>query len=321
MDSAKELTSIEFCAGYGGIHLGLRRALPNLRSVAFSEIEAFACANLAAKMESGCVDAAPIWTDVTTFPGESFRGKVDILVGGYPCQPFSAAGKRLGQDDSRHLWPSIREQIRKIEPTFCFFENVEGHISLGLTTVLSDLAEDGYRTTWGIFSASEVGAPHQRKRVFILAHKHSERLQRLGRDEHGAWRQSFGKDRHTTKSRISLWPSRPTEKQFKWEPPRILGYSKKQCSDGDTYYLQRSKRGFEPTSELRDSDDYLSWCDVGGTEPALGRDSDGNTYWVDAPELLTTFGHRVDELKLLGNGVVPAVAEKAWRTLYARLQE
>lgn len=169
MDTAKTITHVSLCAGYGGIDLGLRGAIGNLRTVAFCEIEAFACANLVAKMEERQLDAAPIWTNLKTFPWGSFRDRVDILSGGYPCQPFSAAGKRLGTEDPRHLWPYIADGIRIMRPRICFFENVEGHISLGLEAVITELEGMGYRTTWGIFSASEVGAPHQRKRVFILA--------------------------------------------------------------------------------------------------------------------------------------------------------
>ena len=144
-----------------------------MRTIAFSEIEAYACSNLVAKMEKGFLDAAPIWTNLKTFPWSNFRGKVDILSGGYPCQPFSAAGKRLGKDDPRHLWPYIADGVRLMQPRLCFFENVEGHISLGLREVIEELESIGYQTTWGIFSASEVGATHRRKRMFILAHTKS----------------------------------------------------------------------------------------------------------------------------------------------------
>jgi DNA (cytosine-5)-methyltransferase 1 len=106
VDSTSPVTHVSLCAGYGGIDLGLHRAIPNLRTIAVSEIEAFACANLVAKMEAGLLDPAPIWTDLKTFPWAEFRDRVDILSGGYPCQPFSAAGKRLGAEDPRHLWPS-----------------------------------------------------------------------------------------------------------------------------------------------------------------------------------------------------------------------
>ena len=170
VDSPSPVTHVSLCAGYGGIDLGLHRAVRNLRTIAVSEIEAFACANLVAKMEAGLLDPAPIWTDLKTFPWAEFRDRVDILSGGYPCQPFSAAGKRLGAEDPRHLWPFISAGIAAMRPSACFFENVDGHISMGLPDVLQDLAGLGYRTTWCVASASECGAPHQRKRVFILAY-------------------------------------------------------------------------------------------------------------------------------------------------------
>ena len=179
VDTTKTTTHIGLCAGYGGIELGLKRIIPNLRSVALCEIEGFAVANLVAKMEAGLMESAPIWTDLKTFPWESFRDRVDILTGGYPCQPFSAAGKRLGTEDPRHLWPFIAGGIRILRPKLCFFENVEGHISLGLREVVGELESMGYKVSWGIFSAREVGAPHQRKRVFIMAHLKCEGLERL----------------------------------------------------------------------------------------------------------------------------------------------
>jgi site-specific DNA-cytosine methylase len=170
VDTAKELpTVISFCSGYGGIERGLDLAGVKHRVLAYVEIEAFAIANLVNKMENGLIPPAPIYTDLKTFPAHIFRGCVDILTGGYPCQPFSAAGKRLGTEDPRHLWPYILDHINAIRPVRCFFENVEGHISLGLREVIDDLEGAGYSATWGIFSAAEVGAPHQRKRVYILA--------------------------------------------------------------------------------------------------------------------------------------------------------
>jgi len=160
---------ISFCTGYGGLELGIRRAGVDVRVVCNVEIEAFVQANLVAKTEEGRMDNAPIYSDLKTFPAREFRGKVHGLIGGYPCQPFSSAGKRQGEKDPRHLWPYILKHVRAIRPVWCFWENVAGHTTMGLWRVLSDLEEEGYRTTFGIFSAEEVGAPHQRKRVFILA--------------------------------------------------------------------------------------------------------------------------------------------------------
>ena len=119
------------------------------------------------RLKKGMADA-PIWSDLKTFPASIFRGKVSGIIGGYPCQPFSSAGKRKGEEDPRHLWPYIRKHVRAVRPLWCFFENVQGHATMGLWRVLSDLEEEGYETTFGIFSAEAGGAPHQRKRVFIL---------------------------------------------------------------------------------------------------------------------------------------------------------
>lgn len=357
MDTTKPVTHVSLCAGYGGIDLGLKRAIPNLRTIAVSEIEAFACANLVAKMEAGCLDAAPIWTDVKTFPWEEFRGKVDILSGGYPCQPFSAAGKRLGKDDPRHLWPWIADGIRVCRPAVCFFENVEGHISLGLREVIGELEEIGYRATWGVFSAAEVGAPHQRKRVFILAYDQSVRIQ-----GHGAgWlEESCPHDQEGLSVRYCEWPSRPGQPQFAWEPPRIVAYgnggepsqgrgnygevcglSETQCQPEYSSGLLGRKSQNGRNAVVGDAESQRSpaqraeYEGFGGelcsassssesesngrqTEPALGGDVDGSAGRLDYAQLCVSGDNRTDELRLLGNGVVPATAERAFRTLIAR---
>ena len=173
MDNTEESpTCISLCSGYGGLEIGIERALGRrVNTLTYVEIEDYSIKNLVSKMENGLISPCPIWTNLKTFPCEAFRGRVDILTGGYPCQPFSAAGNGLGKDDPRHLWPYITEIIRGVSPRVVFFENVEGHINRGLEEVLQDLEELGYQATWGIFSASEAGAPHQRKRVFILGRR------------------------------------------------------------------------------------------------------------------------------------------------------
>ena len=188
MDTSKTITHLSLCSGYEGIGIGLRRVLPNLREIAYVEIEAFAIANLVAKMEAEQLDPAPIFTDPKTFPYGKFRGKVDILSGGFPCQPFSSAGKRKATDDPRHLFPFIADGIRKCQPRIVFLENVQGILSCKtgdgepvLQYVLRELEQMGYQATAGIFSAEEVGAPHQRKRVFILGLADSERSGLRGR--------------------------------------------------------------------------------------------------------------------------------------------
>ena len=162
---------MSLCSGVGGIELGFKLAVPNARAICYIENEAFACSILEARMQDKTLDEAPIWTDLKTFDGKPWRGKVDCLTGGYPCQPFSVAGKKLGEKDPRHLWPEIKRLIGEIEPPTCFFENVGGHLRLGFEQVANDLSELGYKVKAGLFTAQEVGAPHKRERLFILAYR------------------------------------------------------------------------------------------------------------------------------------------------------
>ena len=403
MDTPQAVTHLGLCAGYGGIELGLKRAIPGLRTVALCEIEAFAIANLVSKMEAGLMDPAPIWPDLKTFPWSDFCDRVDILTGGYPCQPFSAAGQRRGKDDPRHLWPYIADGIRLLRPRCCFFENVEGHISLGLSDVIEDLAGMGYRTTWGIFSASECGAPHQRKRVFILAIASGlggasgisgpfpryegqsgepddgcgevmadSECSRSSAGRIDSRRQEVSQSQHR-----NSWPSRPGEQQYGWEPPRVVGNSEDRSnrqhsteqqgrsafsrpsgeeSVADSHRLDRSAqaegrehdRQAGPAGEAVMADTSVSGSDgrpdgtsrrsweprevsenaagCGGesngmrqAQPPLGGDAHGSSGGLDYAELCVTCENRTDELRLLGNGVVPATAERAFRTLMGEL--
>ncbi len=337
-----QTTHISLCSGYGGIDIGLKRSIKSLRTIAYAEIEAF---------------AAPIWSDLKSFPWAKFRGLVDIISGGYPCQPFSAAGLRRGKEDPRHLWPYIADGIRSMRPRLCFFENVEGHISLGLSTVISDLEELGYRVSWGIFSAAEVGAPHQRKRVFILAHCNSQRLEgskfrefhiQERREEQGnghagqCSRNSCnladtnssrgGKDWESSKSRaISIeqpscfegrgdagevperqaWPARPGQQQYEWEPPRVVGNSNCEGSQ---------ERSGERGAGIQGTDANGGADADGEAESPLGGNPDGSASGLDYAKLCESCDNRTDELRLLGNGVIPATAEKAFRVLLEKLQ-
>lgn len=99
---------------------------------------------------------------------------IDILTAGYPCQPFSHAGHRKGLEDERHIWPFIKEAISSLRPQFVILENVRGHLSLGFDQVLKDLTEIGYDARWQIVRASDVGAPHQRARLFTVAYPNSK---------------------------------------------------------------------------------------------------------------------------------------------------
>jgi DNA (cytosine-5)-methyltransferase 1 len=163
---------IDFFTGGSMLKRGLERAIGPVTIAAYVEIEAFAIFNLVTQMEQGVVAAAPVWSDVKTFPAQSFHGKIHGFIGGYPCQPFSLAGKRKSHNDPRHLWPYLRNHIAAIRPLFCFFENVAGHLNLGFDTVYKELAAMGYLVEAGLYSAAEVGATHERQRLFILAYAH-----------------------------------------------------------------------------------------------------------------------------------------------------
>ncbi len=186
------MNGLAICAGVGGLELGVELAVPDYRTVCYVEREAFAAANLVAQMEHGALAPAPIWSDVGTFDGSAWRGRVDIVTAGFPCQPWSAAGKRQGTDDERWIWPDIARTIRDVGPGLVFLENVPGLVAGGgLEPVLGDLSVLGFDAEWDVFSAAEVGAPHKRERVFILGY--SERWRRDGWALE-SWRRSPGRD-------------------------------------------------------------------------------------------------------------------------------
>jgi len=165
-------TGLALFAGGGGLELGLSLALgTNYRTVTYVERECTSAAVLAANMERGWLDKAPIWDDVTTFTGDVVSplvDNIDIISAGFPCQPWSVAGQRKGTDDERWLWPLIFRLVREIRPRSIFLENVPGLLHGGIEHVLGDLASVGFDAEWTSVRASDVGAPHRRERVFIL---------------------------------------------------------------------------------------------------------------------------------------------------------
>jgi DNA (cytosine-5)-methyltransferase 1 len=165
---------LALCAGNGGLSLGLGLAVPDSRVVCLVEREAFAAEHLAAKGGPSGLGDAPVWSDLVSFDGRPWRGVVDIVTAGFPCQPFSSAGARRGTSDPRWLWPHIQRIIEEVGPGFVFLENVPGLVRSGLGPVLSGLAALGFDAEWDLFSAEEVGACHIRKRFFLLA-SHPER--------------------------------------------------------------------------------------------------------------------------------------------------
>ena len=342
------LTHISLCAGYGGIDLGLKRALDHVRTIAFSEIEAYAVQNLATKIEAGHLDAAPIWTNLKTFPWREFYGKVDIISGGFPCQPFSTAGRRAGDSDPRHLWPHIARGIRELgRPALIFLENVEGLISSKLSGddwsdpagtpvllhILRELERMGYSATAGVFSASETGAPHQRKRVFILGARYD-----LSAESRAfVSRLLAGTERGTRAHTHDTGDTAPTSHAHGNGAESERGRHEQLQQMGDTQRKRRLPAGAEYCNSAilfeQSSFRALAWpCGRGAAqhewEPPrvtraakspMGGDTHGAAGGVDYGELLHAVDNRINELRLLGNGVVPATAERAFRVLWRRL--
>jgi len=177
--SVSRLKVLDLFSGIGGFSLGLERA--GMKTVAFCEIETFP-----RKVLQKHWPDVPIFEDVRELHAEDLPCKPDVITGGYPCQPFSVAGKRRGKEDDRHLWPEIIRIIRELgssgkKPDWCLFENVAGHISMGLDQVLTDLEGEAY-TCWAfIIPACSLNAPHRRDRVWIVANASGERSGRKGR--------------------------------------------------------------------------------------------------------------------------------------------
>jgi len=278
------ITVIEFCAGYGGLGLGIKGVLgERMRLIGLCELEGFAQANLISKMEAGLMEQVPIWSNLLTFPYRKFRGLVDIAAAGIPCQPHSLAGKRSGGGDQRFLFDDWLCGLEQMQPKAIFIENVEGFLSskmpdgtLCVEWTIKRLEAMGYQTATGIFSAREVGAPHQRKRVFILAHRIDQGSQGWVRGREDSER----KDQHGRTGCGSTgvhrwWPSRPGQPQHGWEPPRVVGNAEydgsHQCSEeargtksgGEQGRVQKLEGG--GTSMGDTSTDATDGCELANT--------------------------------------------------------
>lgn len=339
---------LSLCAGGGGLEMGLALAEPGFTTACYVETEPYAQASLIAGMLGGFlpgasehgpglegpsgkrihargasfVRPAPVWGNLRTFVGYEWRGVVDTVLAGYPCQPFSAAGQRKGADDERHLWPDVARVIRECRPRWVFLENVAGHVSLGAETVLRELWDMGWTPAAGIFSASETGVPHERQRWFCVAYRDDgvrplqseggqpDQRRRAGdsgdelADASGAERQGQQRSQHDTRGRK--------------EP------------DGHSALLCRT--GLHPPGPS----DAAAWRAVLDVAPDLApavslRDvkraaddlaplvAEGRMAEGEAQSILRGMADgmaaRTRALRLLGNGVHPLAAGYAWRTL------
>jgi len=184
---------LSLCSGVAGLDLGVKLACPGVRTVCYVELESYAASVLVARMADKTLDDAPVWDSVFTFDGRPWRGKVDCIIGGFPCTPHSVAGKKRGREDDRNLWPQFARVVGEVSPTICFFENVPNLLNTMFSDVCESLWGMGYHIEAGIFSAEEVGAPHLRKRLFIMAYRDGQHGQRDGRA--WGWRSESTNDR------------------------------------------------------------------------------------------------------------------------------
>ena len=295
------MNELALFAGAGGGILGGK--LLGWRTVCAVEIDPYARRVLLARQADGCLDRFPIWDDVRTFDGKRWRGTVDVISGGFPCQDISAAGKGAGITGTKSgLWSHMARIIGEIRPRFVLVENSPLLVSRGLAVVLGDLAEMGYDALWGVLGAEHVGAPHKRHRLWIVAYPGSR------------WRQDYelctGRDKFVvgcaecadSYSPRKLQPEGSIQEQREW-----LGDMGKASANANLSRQERQVR-----SEARQGSDRRTTVSNHGSwwhlEPDVGRVVDG-------------MASRVDRLRCLGNGQVPAVAKLAWDALTSEMGE
>jgi DNA (cytosine-5)-methyltransferase 1 len=302
------LSTLSVCSGIGGIELAFEMAhrhfgTPACAPVCYVEQESYAGATLVARMEEQTLAAAPLWSDLATFDGRPWRGTVDLLAGGIPCQPHSVAGKRGGTTDGRWLWPEAWRIIHEADIPLLFIENVQGfRTSGGLAAVLRDLAGAGWAAEWGSLEAGSVGAPHGRERVFLLAHADGVQVRQLAerREQDPPLR------RHAQPVDARLEVADPDQ-----AGRRGLGLAGLLDSEWAALWHDLDGRGDPrayPWPPGRDTppDAWPSTC----PEPGVRRETDG---------LPSGLVYRTDRLRALGNAVVPLQAAVAFAQLWARL--
>lgn len=312
-------------SGYGGLDLAVQRVYGG-EVVWYSEIDKHACTVLAARHPG-----VPNLGDITAVEWAAVP-PIDILTGGYPCQPFSHAGQRKGTNDERHLWPYVRDAIVALRPMVTVLENVDGHRSLGLDVVLGDLAELGLSARWGVVRAADAGAPHGRKRVFIVVTQDAECC---------GSQASAGTPREIQPSRLSIQKVRPGGPVGSPSAnPDGDGYGRELHARGVGSLEAQAAGGSSERQRARGVTDAGSGVTWGKYAPAirrwesvLGRPAPAPTVpgangrprlspylveWMMGLEPGHVTGHGLKPaacLKMLGNGVVPQQAELALRML------
>ena len=301
------LRELALFAGAGGGILGGH--ILGWRTVCAVERDAYAAQVLAQRQNDGALRPFPIWSDVRSFDGRPWRGRVDVVSGGFPCQDISVAGKGAGIDGARSgMWSHMARIVGEVRPLYVYVENSPAILTRGLGRVLSDLATLGYDCRWTVLGAADVGAPHQRDRFWLLASLAvSDSNMQPGCSE--SWQQQ----------------QRPAQ------PER--GCIERMVSGADVAHAN-SLREPQPQGGERDQRGRACHCsaevrhtDSAGLAQRQGEPSDARQelaaieradWWKSEPDVgrvADGVAYRVDRLKALGNGQVPACAATAWRML------
>ncbi len=346
----KPLKHLDLFSGIGGFALGLKWA-GGFETVGFCEIDPY-CQKVLHKN----FPEVPIYDDIRTLEHD---GSVDIITGGYPCQPFSMAGKRKGAEDDRHLWPAMFDLIKKHRPTWVIGENVAGHINMGLDDVLADLESEGYGTRTFIIPACAVDAKHRRDRVWIVAHTGEQSL-------------SISNATGDRDNRASQGSSKKARRSHRKQAEQFTIYSEIQSmADPSSKGLQDGRRSQDRRSEKKSKSkrcrgkdgriqpfpnpdslnaqgqqssdtDPQEWPEqgqrqVGSQDASVGRvwttksgvggNSNGVSRELDQfrddgiPRVASKIPKRVDRLKGLGNAIVPQIAEILGRAITNSMKE
>lgn len=284
---------LELFAGAGGGILG--SMLNGHRTVCAVEYDAYARSVLLARQNDGTFPPFPIWDDVCTFDGMPWRGIVDVVSGGFPCQDISVAGTGSGITGERSgLWSEMARIIGEVRPRYTFIENSPALLARGIDVVLADLHEMGFDAEWGIVSAADCGAPHKRERIWILAYTTNKGIyERRGFDGSGQNGQQL---RRNVRDGLQSIGQKETT---------VLAYSDCQHEQWNEQGIIAQKgRTIKNKRPLGSSCDGVTWW---STEPDVGRVAHG-------------VANRANRLKAIGNGQVPIVAATAFNILMERIK-
>ena len=298
------MNELALFAGAGGGILGGH--LLGWRTVCAVEWEPYPASVLVARQNDGLLPPFPIWDDVQTFDGRPWQGIVDVVSGGFPCQDISAAGKGAGIDGERSgMWREMARIIREVRPRYAFVENSPMLTSRGLGTVLGDLASMGFDAKWGVLGAADVGANHQRDRIWIVAQWRGQ-LSHAQHDRIRRWEQQQESVEETcgnmanTKELFSNGSNHNARISMERKAKPEFGNNCREATLANTNItqLERNKRTKRSIAEYADISGTSWWQ----TEPDMGRVAHG-------------VAARVDRLKAIGNGQVPLCAATAWRLI------